>query len=213
MIISNRITELDAVANVENVNDEASHQSQSARGRKWNNMPRFEIGDRVEIVGDIRDQFPSSIGIITATEGTFSLPKFRVRLADGTESVFWDSQLQVPPVMFADMIYDTHVSPVPPGLRGSIYEHHMRFISREFDIHVKLTRSDERTILHGQLAANGVAPKSSLVTLLFNRGPLATTVTDSYGEFRLDQVPSGDTMLEIFVPSRRIVAAFGVSPG
>ena len=212
MIISNRITELDAVANVENVNDEASHQSQSVRGRKWNNMPRFEIGDRVEIVGDIRDQFPSSIGIITATEGTFSLPKFRVRLADGTESVFWDSQLQVPPVMFADMIYDTHVSPVPPGLRGSIYEHHMRFISREFDIHVKLTRSEERTILQGQLAANGVAPKSSLVTLLLNRGPLATTVADSYGEFRIEQIPSGDAMLEILVPSRRIVAAFDVRP-
>ena len=211
MIISNSIPELDAMGNAENIN-EASFNSQSAHGRKWNTMPRFEIGDRVEIVGEIRDQFPSSLGIITATEGTFSLPKFRVRLAEGTESVFWDSQLQVPPVMFADMIYDTHVSPVPSGLRGSIYEHHMRFISREFDIHVKLTRSDERTTLHGQLSANGAAPKSSLVTLLFNRGPLATTVADSYGEFRLEQIPAGDAMLEIFVPSRRIVAAFNVSP-
>ena len=118
----------------------------------------------------------------------------------------------ISPVMFADMIYDTSVSPVPSGLRGSIYEHHMRFISREFDIHVKLTRSDERTALHGQLSANGVAPKSSLVTLLFNHGPLATTVADPYGEFKLEQIPSGEAMLEILVPSRRIVAAFDVSP-
>ena len=210
MVISNGIPELDAM--VENVHNEASFNSQSVHGGKWNSMPRLEIGDRVEIVGDIRDQLPSSIGIITATEGTFSLPKFRVRLADGTESVFWDSQLQVPPVMYADMIYDTHVSPVPPALRGSICEHQMRFISREFDIHLKLTRSDERTTLHGQLSANGVAPKSSLVTLLFKSGPLARTVADSYGEFRLEQIPSGDAMLEILVPSRRIIAAFDVSP-
>src|SRR5438093_12845184 len=211
MVISNSIPELDAMANVENVNDEASYKSQSAR--KPNNMPRsrLEIGDRVEIVGDIRDQFPSSFGIITASEGTFSLLKFTVRLADGTESVFWDSQLQVPPVKFADMIYDTHVSPVPPGLPRSVYAHHMRFISREFDIHVKLTRSDEGTTLHGQLSASGIAPKSPLVTLLFNRGPLATTVADSYGVFRLEQIPSGDAMLEILVPTRRIVATFGVS--
>src|SRR2546422_2427469 len=91
MIISNGIPELDATVNAENVN-EASFNSQSAHGRKWKNMPRFEIGDRVEIVGDIRDQFPSSLGIITATERTLSLPKFRVRLAEGTESAFCDSQ-------------------------------------------------------------------------------------------------------------------------
>jgi len=213
MVISTSIPELDAIPNVENVNDPGSCSIECGHGREWNKMPRLDIGDRVEIVGEVADQFPSSIGIITATEGTVSLPKFRVRLADGTESVFWDSQLQVPPVMFADMIYDTHVSPVPTGLRGSISEHHMRFISREFDIHVKLSKSEERAILHGQLSANGVAPKSSLVTLLFNHSPLATTVADSCGEFRLEQIPSGDAMLEIFVPSRRIVAAFDVSPG
>ena len=212
MVISNSIPELDAISNVENVNNEASSSVQSGHNRKWSKMPRFEIGDRVEIVGEVGNQFPSSIGIITATEGTFALPKFRVRLTDGTESAFWDSQLEVPPLIFADMIYDTHVSPVPPGIRGSIYEHHMRFISREFDIHLKLTRLDERTTLHGQLSANGVAPKSSLVTLLLNRGPLATTVADSYGEFKVEQIPSGDAMLEILVPSRRIVAAFDVSP-
>jgi len=211
MVISNSIPELDAT-NVENVNNEAFSSVESAHWRKESKMARFEIGDRIEIVGEIRNQFASNIGVIIATEGTLSLPKCRVRLADGTESVFWDSQLQVPPVMFADMIYDTSVSPVPSGLRGSIYEHHMRFISREFDIHVKLTRSDERTALHGQLSANGVAPKSSLVTLLFNHGPLATTVADPYGEFKLEQIPSGEAMLEILVPSRRIVAAFEVSP-
>ena len=191
MVISNSIPELDAISNVENVNNEASSSVQSGHSRKWSKMPRFEIGDRVEIVGEVGNQFPSSIGIITATEGTFALPKFRVRLTDGTESAFWDSQLEVPPLIFADMIYDTHVSPVPPGIRGSIHE---------------------RTTLHGQLSANGVAPKSSLVTLLLNRGPLATTVADSYGEFKLEQIPSGDAMLEILVPSRRIVAAFDVSP-
>src|SRR5881227_1352736 len=103
-------------------------------------MSDLEIGDRVEIVGDTTGQFLSKVGVITTTREMSPRKKFTVRLADGTESDFWDSQLQIPPVMFADMLADTHVS-LMPGLRGSSSARHMRFISREFDIHLKISGS------------------------------------------------------------------------
>src|SRR2546422_8394914 len=96
----------------------------------WN-MSRFRIGDRVEIAGEMAAQVQSRVGVILAVEGGLSGEHFRVRLPDGTESVFPDSQLKIPPVMFADMIFDTHVSPSPQGLRGSASGRYMRFISRE----------------------------------------------------------------------------------
>ena len=179
---------------------------------KENNLGHFKIGDRVEIVGEIANQFLSKVGIITAAGEVFLGSKFTVRLADGTEFDFRDSQLHIPAIIFADMIFDTHVSPVPSGLRGSTSRHHMRFISREFDIHLMLTESDKQKDLHGQFMANDVVPESSLITLLFNGEPYATTSTDSCGEFDLRQIPFGSAVLEILVPSRRIVATFDLSP-
>ena len=105
---------------------------------------------------------------------------------------------------------DTHVS-LAPGLRGSTFARHMRFISREFDIHLKLTGSDEDNSLYGQLTANGTATESSLITLVFHGEPCVTTATDSCGEFEVRQVPFGSVVLEILVPSHRIVATFDVN--
>jgi hypothetical protein len=176
------------------------------RQRKCNEMSSFEIGDRVEIVGKIASDLRSTIGVVTAIVKKPFSTKFTVRLADGMDSVFWDSQLQIPPVLFADMIFDTQASPT--GLRGSPSEHHMQFICREVDIYLTLTGAEEHKTLYGQVTASGVALGSSLITLLFDSEPYATTATDSRGEFKLDQIPSGKATLEVVVPSHRIVATF-----
>jgi len=173
-------------------------------------MSRFEIGDRIEIVGEVVSQFPSKIGVIIAKEGVYFRGKFIVRLADGKESVFRGSQLQIPPVTFADLILDTHVSPVPPELSGSTPAHHMRFISREFDIHLRLIGSDKGKSLYGQVTASGIASEVCLITMRFSGGPHSTTVTNCSGEFEFHQVLPGSATLEILVPSRRIVATFDV---
>jgi len=173
-------------------------------------MSQLEIGDRVEIVDDVAGRFPSKIGVITATREVAFRRKVTVRLADGTESDFSDSQLQTPSTIFADMMLDTHIS-LAPGLRGSTFARHMRFISREFDIHLKLTGSDEENRLYGQLTANGTATESSLITLVSHGEPCVTTATDSCGEFEVRQVPFGSVVLEILVPSHRIVATFDVN--
>jgi hypothetical protein len=172
-------------------------------------MSSFGLGDRVEIFGEIAGHFESKIGvIIAADESVVYRRKFTVRLADGTESVFLDSQLQVTPPVFADLIFDTQVSPIPQGLRGlarATSHRHMRFISREFDIHIRLA---ERKTLLGQISANAVAPEPSLITLLTDGKPLTSTTTDAFGEFNLQGVPAGNVMLEILSPWRRILAQF-----
>ena len=176
-------------------------------------MPDIGLGDRVEIVGEGADRFQSKIGVITAVEDkAVSSGKFTVRLADGTEAVFPDSQLQIPPVVFGDMILDTKVSPVLSGVRGYTVPtsmRHMRFISREFDIYVKLAGSQGQKNLLGEVSASERAEQPFLITLLFDDKPFASTTTDA-GEFNFRAVPSGNAMLEVLVPSRRIMARFEV---
>jgi len=174
-------------------------------------MSHLEISDRVEVAGRVGSEFASKIGLITTARGIWPRRTFTVRLPDGTESDFWDSQVQPPPITFADMVVDTQVSLVP-GLRGSTSARRMRFISGEFDIYLRLTGSGNERNLFGQLTANGIAPESSLKTLLFHGEHCVITVTDSWGGFEVHQVPFGNAILEILVPSRRIVATFDVSP-
>ena len=176
-------------------------------------MSNIALGDRVEIVGEIANQFQSKIGVVTAAEESVECGgKFTVRLADGTEAVFRGSQLQILPVVFGDMILDTHVSPVPSGMRGgtgATSMRHMRFISREFDIHIKLAGSENKNLL-GEVSTNEDARQPFLITLLLEDKPFASTTTDTLGEFNFNQVPSGPAVLEVMVPSRRIVARFEV---
>jgi len=176
-------------------------------------VERFRIGDRVEIVGQTAKQLRSKVGVITSVEEASIGKNFTVTLADGAESAFSASQLKIPEASFADLIFDTRVSPAPSGLRGSVSGRHLRFVCREFDIDLKLTGSSgqQRNLL-GQLTTDGAAVEPSLVTLLLEGKPFARTVTDSLGEFKLERVRSGSAVLEFLIPARRILATFNVSP-
>jgi hypothetical protein len=175
-------------------------------------MSRFRIGDRVEITGELSQKFASRIGIITASEGASSAKNFIVALADGAEFAFSPSQLIIPPPTSADLIFDTRVSPGRKGARGATPGRHLRFVCRDFDIHLKLAASDKENSVIGQITENGRALKASLITLLFGSKPYARTATDALGEFHLHQVRTGSAMLEIMVPSHRILAPFDISP-
>ena len=167
---------------------------------------RFEMGDRVGILSETATDLGSRMGVVTSIRTDWSRTYFTVRLANGAESVFEGSELEIPPIVFADMILDTHVSPV--GLCGSDCERRMRFICGEFDIYVKWMDSSKDMSLSGRIVANDVVPGMSLITLMFDSEPYATTATDALGKFKLDQIPSGKATLEVAVPSCRIVAAF-----
>src|SRR5689334_13302783 len=90
---------------------------------------RFEIGDRVGVLSGTATDLGSRMGVVTSMGTEWSHTYFTVRLANGAGSVFEGSELEIPPIVFADMIFDSHVSPV--GVRGSASERRMRFICRE----------------------------------------------------------------------------------
>ncbi len=175
-------------------------------------MERFRIGDRVEIVGEVSDRVPLRVGIITSVEGTGFERTFAVTLPDGAESTFSAAQLKIPPAVSADLIFDTVVSPAGEGVRGAATGRHLRFVSRDIDIHLKLAPSQKNNNLIGQITENGAALKTSLVTLFLEGKPYARTATDAVGEFQVHQIRTGNALLELLVPSRRIVAPFEVSP-
>src|SRR5689334_14453773 len=104
----------------------------SSSGAGSDPMSRFEIGNRVEILAKTATDFGSRMGVITAIGTDQYRTYFTVHLASGAESVFDGSELEIPPILYADMIFDSHISPV--GLRDSASEHRMRFICKEYDI-------------------------------------------------------------------------------
>jgi hypothetical protein len=169
-------------------------------------MSRFEIGNRVEILAETATDFGSRMGVITAIGTDRFRTYFTVHLAGGAESVFDGSELEIPPIVLADMIFDSHISPA--GTRDSASEHRMRFICKEFDIDVRLIEADKDKSLSGRVLANQVTPGLFLITLLFDSEPYATIATDPLGKFRLNRIPSGNTTLEVMVPSYRILATF-----
>lgn len=174
-------------------------------------MSRFGIGDRVEIIGEIAAQFQSKIGVVTGTSAGGSPENVAVQLLDGPEVVVSDSNLNFPKTIFADKIFDSRVSPARYGLRGSSSSRHLRFISRDVDIHLRLSARRQRNDLLGQLSDNGAAPRSCMVTLLFDGKSHATTTTDDLGEFEVRDLPTSNGMIEILLPSHRILLAMDVS--
>jgi hypothetical protein len=128
------------------------------------------------------------------------------------ESDYCEFQLHSPATVFADMIFDSCVSPAPSGLRGFMSGHHMRFISRGFDIHLRLTTSGKEKSLFGHLGAGSAAPEPALIRLLVDGELYAATATNAFGDFEIRGVRFGSAALEILVPSHRIVTAFDVTP-
>jgi len=167
----------------------------------------FEVGDRVEIIGEIAKYYGSTIGIIAAV-GQSQVPvmkDFHVKLTDGSRVRFFDFQLRVPPPTMAGLLSDNWRSPSLSGLRGGAESRHLLFATRDFDIHLKLGRSDEKKTVLGQLTP---VPRISLVSLLIGQQQKETTTMDLTGQFKLHQVGGGDGAVEIFIPDQRIICEF-----
>jgi hypothetical protein len=171
----------------------------------------FKIGDRVEIVGDIAQNNKSKVGIITGVLDESSSPSrkmFKVRLADGASSTFFDSQLQAAVPVPARTLFDSSVSPPPADFRGPLDERHLLFVARNFDIHMRITGSAGNKKLIGEVTPH-VPSEVPTVVILFSHGEMKETVTaDSSGEFSFQEVPMGDLVVEILVPACRIVTSF-----
>ena len=68
-------------------------------------MPRFKLGDRVQLVGDIARFYACIVGVVVkgGTYPSAILNQYTVRLADGTVAAFFDFQLEIPPAGMAQI--------------------------------------------------------------------------------------------------------------
>src|SRR2546422_3142665 len=84
-------------------------------------VPRFKIGDRVQLSGDIARFYSCTVGVVT-DGGDYPasvLNQYKVRLAEGAEGTFFDFQLETPPLITAHVIFESADTPQTKGHRGS----------------------------------------------------------------------------------------------
>jgi hypothetical protein len=174
-------------------------------------MPRFEPGDRVQLVGDIARFYTCIVGVIVSDDDNSAsvLNQYQVRLADGTIAAFFDFQLHTPPLTSARVIFDSLLTSTAGGTRGETTGRHMHLVGRDVDFHLKITGSSQKAIL-GQITAGAKVLKKALVTLMVENKVTETVATDDSGEFALRSVPSGAVGIEVFVPARRVLASMTV---
>jgi hypothetical protein len=174
-------------------------------------MPRFRIGDRVQLIGDIARFYICVVGVVIE-DGTYPasvLNQYKVRLADGTVAVFFDFQLQTPPAFRAHVIFDSAVAKKNTGTRGAPTGRHVQLAARDIELHLKITGSVKKSIV-GQVTAGTNPMRKALVSLLVDDQPVDSKTTDDAGEFELHDVQPGDATIEVLVPGRRIIATLTI---
>jgi hypothetical protein len=174
-------------------------------------MPRLTAGDRVQLVGDISRFYTCVVGVVI-DDGTLPssvLNQYKVRLADGTNGVFFDFQLQLPAASRAQLIFDSAVSEKKSGTRGPSPGRHVRMAGRDLEIHLKIGGSTEQSVgIVGQVTLGARPLQPALVSLLGEQQPLETKVTDGNGEFHFSGAANGEVTIEIFAQGRRVLASF-----
>jgi hypothetical protein len=88
-------------------------------------------------------------------------------------------------------------------------DRHLLFVDPDLDIHLKITESGSKKEICGQVIPRVPVDRDAPVTLSV-RGELlqATTATDDSGEFRFDNVPTGNVIIEIFTAPHHVITAF-----
>jgi hypothetical protein len=179
-------------------------------------MPRFKLGDRVQLAGDIARFYTCVIGVVVdgQHDQTSVLVHYRVRLADQTVGTFFDFQLQSPPIVRASVVYDGPEPRVPPVLNDKKTRHpvearRISLVGGELAIHLKITGNSKKAITGKVNAANNPVT-AALVTILVQDRPVQTTPTNNRGEFDIHDLSGGDVIFEIFVSGRRVTAYFKI---
>jgi hypothetical protein len=170
-------------------------------------MPRFNVGDRVQLAGDIAGYYKCVIGVIETTGGDAAsvLNQYLVRLADGTAGEFFDFQLQNPPAVPATPVFDSAVSKTSSGTRGVLSGRHLQFVVRDVDIHLKITSATNSVI--GQVTS-GLDPTRCALITIEQDGHIQTKSPDEQGGFEFREVSEGDIRIEFLIRDRRVIATF-----
>jgi hypothetical protein len=170
-------------------------------------MPRFTVGDRVQLAGDIAGYYKCVIGVIEATGGNAAsvLNQYWVRLADGTVGEFFDFQLQNPLAVAAAPVFDSAVSKTRSGTRGALSGRHLQFVARDVDIHLKVSSATKSVI--GQVTS-GLDPTRWALITIEQDGHIQTKSPDEQGLFDFSELAEGDVRIELLTRDRRVIATF-----
>ena len=170
-------------------------------------MPRFNPGDRVQLIGDISRFYKCVIGVVLdCGEGSSSiLQTYLVRLADKTVDMFFDFQLQTPPSVPAQVVFDSRKPDKQVATRGTVSARYIVAAAGEIEVHVQINGTFVWSII-GQ-ASVGKMATNAIGTLLVDKRIMASEPADEEGEFRFRDVPASPITLEVFVPGQRIVAS------
>src|SRR5580765_7539078 len=101
-------------------------------------MPRYKVGDRVQLAGDISRFYPCVVGVVDSggDDPSSLLIQYQVRLADGAIATFFDFQLQSLPVVRAQVVFDGPISTPPMGTRGALEGRHIHIVAPGVEIHL-----------------------------------------------------------------------------
>jgi hypothetical protein len=170
-------------------------------------MPRFNPGDRVQLIGDISRFYKCVIGVVLDADGSSSaIPKtYLVRLADKTVDMFSDFQLQTPPLVSAEVLFDSRRPDNQSATRGTVDARHIVAAAGEVEVHVRIAGTSVWSII-GQASVGRIAT-NAIGTLLVDERIMASEPANAEGEFRFRDVPASPITLEVFVPGQRIAAA------
>src|SRR5437762_9500645 len=99
-------------------------------------MPRYKVGDRVQLAGDIARFYPCVVGVVTGggADPSSLLVQYQVRLADGAVATFFDFQLQSSPVVRAHAVFGGSISTQNIGTRGALEGRHVHLVAAGVEI-------------------------------------------------------------------------------
>jgi len=102
----------------------------------------------------------------------------------------------------ASVVFDSQAEPAAVGVRGFADSQQIQLQTKETDIHLCVVAGEPRTII-GQLLARsgGDFVAGAQVEILHEGRSIEMTVTDALGEFRIANVPLGDSRILANLPS------------
>ena len=112
----------------------------------------------------------------------------------------------------ASIVFDSHLQSRSQGIRSGPPGPARQIVLRdiEFDIHIKISRTDTGRKIHGQLLPRTATKSFSQAAkchVLHNGVRFESTTTDDTGEFRFEGIPDGALYLQIDLPDLTIVGS------
>ena len=113
--------------------------------------------------------------------------------------------------IFARVIFDSALVPAAAGVRGATDSQQICLRSDEFDVHLRVGGTPR--VIVGQMLqrSEGDFVAGARVGILHDGEEIQFTITDSLGEFRIDNAPSGALRFQADLPTDyRLLGDFNV---